>query len=138
VKKSIPEITREQVIEMFKLQRFLDTNDTRLLCCGYCNKQLKHSSETSHPYKDVPSIDHMIPQTSGGLNKTDNLMLCCHECNILKSTLNDDTYRWLLALFKSDGNNYFKDKYFREMWKGRITNKMDRLNNQLTYGRYRS
>ena len=51
---------------MFELDEQKAADDILDLHCLYCDKQLIHKSQTSYPYKDVPSIDHMKPHYMGG------------------------------------------------------------------------
>jgi len=41
--------------------------------CGYCGS------------KKELTIDHIIPRSKGGNNSWDNLVTCCHKCNLFKS-----------------------------------------------------
>ena len=123
VKKYNPNISREEIITFFGL-----TADVIPLC-SYCNKVLVHKSQTCHPYKDVPSIDHRKPHYITGDNSLNNLALVCHECNILKSTLDDITYRQLYVVLNKPENKILKENYFNQMWRGKIANKVDRVNN---------
>lgn len=44
-------------------------------CCQYCGRK---------PAKDEITIDHVIPQSRGGLTLWDNVALACFECNSKK------------------------------------------------------
>lgn len=49
--------------------------------CYYCGQTLEISQDS----RVGVSVDHKIPQSRGGSNDLDNLVLCCRSCNILKS-----------------------------------------------------
>ncbi|RSX44676.1 HNH endonuclease [Bifidobacterium castoris] len=47
--------------------------------CHYCHR------------KDVPlTVDHVIPQALGGPSTAENLVACCRDCNIGKTSINPD------------------------------------------------
>jgi len=58
--------------------------------CGYC---LSPEILTGAAME----IDHLVPETRGGLTQEDNLWLACHTCNKLKgdksSALNPETQK---------------------------------------------
>ena len=91
--------------------------------CTYCHAPLVIND--NEPYYFVPSIDHKIPMDLGGPNTEENLCVCCHRCNIIKSTMTDTTYRKLL--FWLDQDPILKIKMFDELWRGRRANKVDRV-----------
>ena len=45
------------------------------LICAYCNKVIPMEERTN---------DHIIPRCSGGVTETQNIVICCQECNGLK------------------------------------------------------
>ena len=94
--------------------------------CHYCEQELKINSV--YPYKDTISIDHKIPLALGGTNNIHNLAVCCHQCNIIKSTLSYYTYLRLLNLLKKDKELF--DKIFEEIFRGSLANKIERFHNE--------
>ena len=46
-------------------------------CCEYCKSPVKFCG-------DLPTIDHIVPVTRGGLNDLNNLAYSCHSCNSFK------------------------------------------------------
>lgn len=116
----------EKVREAFK---FEDGLNLLLACyevgflCYYCRKQLKLRDKK--PYLDVPSIDHKIPLSIGGSNNISNCVVCCHQCNIIKGTLTEDTFGRLLAMASLDVG--LLQKLFEESFKGKLAYKMERL-----------
>lgn len=45
--------------------------------CAYCNKVLPMEERTN---------DHIIPRCSGGITDTENIVICCPDCNGLKGS----------------------------------------------------
>jgi 5-methylcytosine-specific restriction endonuclease McrA len=136
-KKYIPTLTREEIIEWFGLFSEKHMRNGIIECC-YCQKTLKYKSQTCYPWKDVGSIDHKIPQHEGGSNTLDNLALCCHQCNVVKGTMNSETF---IEIFKSfdksdkkqgvDSSRSLKQRYLDEVWASRLANKIERVNYDL-------
>ncbi len=56
--------------------------------CEYCGKDLLASVEN---YKEWQK-DHLIPQSAGGSDDMDNLVLTCKTCNFIKGRWNPLTY----------------------------------------------
>jgi hypothetical protein len=108
--------------------------------CCYCQKILKYKSQTCYPWKDVGSIEHMKPQHEGGPNILDNLALCCHQCNIVKGTMNPDTFLEMFEAFEKtgkdkegrvDSSRNLKQRFLDEVWASRLANKIERVNYDL-------
>jgi 5-methylcytosine-specific restriction endonuclease McrA len=135
-KKYIPTLTCEEIIDRFRL--FSKEHMKNGIECCYCQKILKYKSQTCYPWKDVGSIDHKIPQHEGGSNTLDNLALCCHQCNVVKGTMNSKTF---IEIFKSfdksdkkqgvDSSRSLKQRYLDEVWAARLANKIERVNYDL-------
>lgn len=54
--------------------------------CYYCGRKLTLKSRT---------LDHMFPRCWGGISIPDNLVPCCYNCNIEKSSMSVEQYeRW--------------------------------------------
>lgn len=93
--------------------------------CCYCGcKMLIHQTAPSF---QAFSIDHYIPFVAGGNNATENIVFCCHSCNIVKGTMTGGTFKELqehipIAL---------KNKVFLEIWKGRLADKLDRIREEI-------
>ena len=134
-KKYIPTLTRDEIIQKFRL--FDEEHMKNGIKCCYCQKTLKYKSQTCHPWKDVPSVDHMEPQHEGGPNILDNLTLCCHQCNIVKCTMNSKTFLEIFEAFDRTGNEDEKDgkslkqRYLDQVWVARLANKIERVNYEL-------
>jgi 5-methylcytosine-specific restriction endonuclease McrA len=91
--------------------------------CYYCGKKMNIKSK--YPYKEAPSIDHMVPISRGGTNNINNLIVCCHACNIIKGTLSSNTFIDLLNKIKDDTN--LMNKIFNESFNGKFANKLERV-----------
>ncbi len=137
-KKYIPTLTREEIFERFGLFNEEHMRSGIIKCC-YCQKILKYKSQTCYPWKDVGSIDHKIPQHEGGPNTLDNLVLSCHQCNIVKGTMNSDTFLEMFEAFDKtgkgkggvDSSKNLKQRFLDEVWASRLANKIERVNYDL-------
>lgn len=89
--------------------------------CSYCDQKMLIKDSTP-PYSHSFSIDHKTSLFLGGTNAIDNLEIVCHRCNINKSTMRADTFKWLVSVCPPD----LMDKMFSEIWAGRIANKLSR------------
>ncbi len=89
--------------------------------CVYCKKQLVQSSNDKY-YRDVYSFDHITSFSNGGNNSTENINVCCHECNIIKGTLGKETFIKFFEALSVDERN----RLFIEGFKGRLANKIER------------
>lgn len=69
--------------------------------CQYCEKKL--------PY-DKSTRDHVIPQSRGGKDEWENLVLCCESCNCKKGSklLSETSLRLRRAPFKPLTNMFHK------------------------------
>lgn len=58
--------------------------------CHYCGRPLVEAGQEhweSYQSSDLlkfPTLDHKIARSNGGLNRPENLVLCCRVCNIGK------------------------------------------------------
>jgi len=93
------------------------------LFCHYCGKELL--AKDTPPYRNVISLDRIIPICDGGKNSFDNIAICCAECNIIKGTMNAETFSKLLECLTSCG---IKQEVFNQIYRGRLANKLTRLN----------
>ncbi len=84
--------------------------------CYYCNKTL--DIDCPKPYKDSPSIDHKKPLNDGGTNNRDNMILCCHACNLIKGTKTADTYIAMIGALRNVPG--LCESYFNESFNGRL------------------
>lgn len=89
--------------------------------CCYCQRELKITEP--YPSLSVFSLDHDLPFARNGYNNLNNIVICCHSCNIIKGTLRGETYRELLSYIPVS----LKDKMFMEIYKGRIADKLERV-----------
>lgn len=91
--------------------------------CYYCNKIMK--MHDIPPYKDTYSIDHKVPTTLGGTNDPQNMVVCCTECNIIKSTMTANTFVRLIKIIL-DNDPLLLSVMFNELWSGKLANKIER------------
>lgn len=55
------------------------------LTCFYCDVETSPHHERMHERQTT--IDHLVPKSKGGLNKTPNLVIACNSCNNKKKDL---------------------------------------------------
>lgn len=65
------EITQHDMVKTLRVSRkgLYERDDGK--CC-YCGTEIKLSEMT---------VEHVYPESKGGLNTWDNLRACCHDCN---------------------------------------------------------
>ncbi len=94
--------------------------------CQYCSAKML-ARDPEPPYYRAFSIDHVQSLDMGGDNTLKNLTLACHRCNIIKGTMTGETF---LRMLHEDGplldNPKLLDRIFKEIWKGRLANKLER------------
>ena len=88
--------------------------------CGYCGRQLDYLG-SQYPYLFSPSIDHKIPLDHGGTNTFNNLILCCHLCNIVKGTMKADSFLKLWGMVN------FDLQMMKEAFRGKLASKLKRI-----------
>lgn len=82
-KTRIPEALRLSISEQFKLR------------CAYCQTQQKISGTRL-------TVDHIVPESLGGITEVSNLCLACWDCNLYKAAriaLYDDISKQTVRLF---------------------------------------
>lgn len=52
-------------------------------CCAYCDRE------------NPTTLDHVVPKASGGSTTKQNLIACCADCNLRKSS--EPWFRWYRA-----------------------------------------
>lgn len=92
--------------------------------CCYCGCKLKITEPP--PSLSVFSFDHYTPLALGGNNDLKNIVICCHSCNIIKGTMIGDTYKQLLGYVPVA----LKNKMFIEIFRGRIADKIERVQSE--------
>jgi hypothetical protein len=98
----------KEIEEYYKLQ------DKDKLFCNYCGKELVEID--APPYRNVVSVDRIIPDCEGGTNDFSNLAITCAECNIVKGTMSLETFMQMVACLEGCG---IKDKVFKQIYRGR-------------------
>jgi len=113
----------EIVLESYK-------NDFR---CFYCNRKMRVKGDKNDS-SDAFSIDHYIPLSEGGESSQDNIVICCARCNLVKGTMNGDTFKGLLSQFD---DSYLREKYLNEMYRASLSRKLERLESEGLLRKYR-
>jgi len=117
-KKHFPKKTWEEIDEYF-----LFTSNDELLC-EYCYDKLY--ARQPYPHRKVVSLDHKKPKALGGKNSFENIAICCCECNIVKGTMDDKTFKELHSILNQHPN--LKNRVFKGLFWGRLANKIKREN----------
>ena len=60
--------------------------------CHYCGCKFIIGSQFFKP-----TLDHKTPLSKGGKNDIDNLVVCCIRCNMLKRTIDYDSFVFILS-----------------------------------------
>lgn len=94
--------------------------------CAYCGKKLA-IKDSNYPYLQSFSIDHKVSIDIGGNNSIKNLEIVCHRCNIIKGTTTAKSFKKLLETEEPlKEKAELLDNIFKEMWNGRLKNKLNR------------
>lgn len=64
-----------------KRRDFIVTRDGPV--CRYCGRVLDPFAD--HESNDTITIDHVVPRSEGGVNRAENLVVCCRPCNEKKA-----------------------------------------------------
>jgi 5-methylcytosine-specific restriction endonuclease McrA len=88
--------------------------------CCYCGRKME--VQQPYPNLDVFSFDHYNPLADGGDNNIDNIVFCCHSCNMTKGTINGDTYKELLESIPDK----LKNQVISQSYKSRLAGSIER------------
>ena len=94
--------------------------------CYYCNREMQIVAE--YPYGIVFSLDHMTALAQGGNNDLDNLVFCCVRCNLVKGTLNGDSWKKIIRAIQSEIPEW--DIIMDDWFKSAHANKIERVKNE--------
>lgn len=104
-----------------EIEEYYQLQNKDKLHCNYCGKELKEKDEP--PYRDVVSVDRIVPICEGGTNEFSNLAIVCAECNIVKGTMSLQAFMEMIACLEGCG---IKDKIFKQIYRGRRAAMLDR------------
>jgi len=90
--------------------------------CEYCGKKIDLYDNKS-PWLNLLSFDHRTPIAHGGDSRINNIAFVCVQCNFLKSTLTEQTYRKMIEKINDERLLY---QIFMELRRGRIAYKKER------------
>lgn len=97
-----------------EIEDYYKLADKEKLFCNYCGKELK--AKDVPPYRDVVSVDRIIPRCEEGTNEFSNLAIVCAECNIVKGTMSLTTFFEMVKCLETCN---LKEKVFKEIYRGR-------------------
>jgi 5-methylcytosine-specific restriction endonuclease McrA len=60
--------------------------------CHYCRIEVVVDVPHDHPRR--ATFDHKQPRSKVGSNDADNIVTCCNRCNLEKSDIPYEMYRW--------------------------------------------
>jgi len=106
-----------------EINEYFNFDSKDKLFCEYCGIKLK--ARPDPPYYESVSLDHKVPKARGGYNTFQNIAICCHQCNIVKGTMLDVTFKTFHELL--DADPHWKKQIFDEIFLGRKANKINRL-----------
>lgn len=89
--------------------------------CAYCGRPMMIKDPRPAHGRSF-SFDHRRSLYLGGNNDLSNFAIVCYRCNIVKGTMTDKTYLELLRHCPPG----LLDRVFREIWAGRLADKLDR------------
>jgi len=92
--------------------------------CEYCHRKI-NLNDNNAPYSKQLSLDHRLPLVHGGDDRLENLALVCNRCNLIKSTMTEETYREFL--YYVNGDEPLLEKILLEIFKGRVAYKLERI-----------
>lgn len=101
--------SRKQNLQSPSFEEFYSQFDAWEPVCGYCQRGVQW---------DQISLDHRQPISRGGsLWEAENLILACKDCNMLKGSLTEEEFRFLVGDRLLEFLERFKDADW--FWKGR-------------------
>jgi hypothetical protein len=109
-------------IEYQDLKNILDESIKNGFKCCYCDRNLTQKSIIKY-YPDVYSFDHIISFSNNGDNSPNNICVCCHECNIIKSTTDEKSFKSYIKTLSPEE----RFRFLKSSFKGRLANKIDRV-----------
>jgi len=109
--------------ELIKKTKLKENKDP---LCYYCKTKL--TANFKEDKNNNVSLDHKQSKHFGGKNTLDNVVLCCHQCNIIKGTMDSETYFQFLEALEKVG---LKEKVFTQMYPGRLAAMLNRKNKNL-------
>lgn len=110
-------------IEYQDLKLILENSIKNGFKCCYCERKLTQKSNLKY-YLDVYSFDHIISFSNGGDNSYQNISVCCHQCNIIKGTIDEKSFKTLIKTLSEEQK---LEMFMNSSFKGRLANKIDRV-----------
>ena len=57
------------------------------MVCPYCERPMEIPARGERTNPKQRTVEHIVPQTEGGTDRLDNLVLCCRGCNTKRGRL---------------------------------------------------
>jgi 5-methylcytosine-specific restriction endonuclease McrA len=99
------------------------------LYCEYCGIELQATAP--FPYSKVVSLNMKQPLALGGAKSFDNVAICCCRCNIVKGTMNEETFKAFHRLLNVEPE--MKEKIFEQFFWGKRRQMLERKKEPAKY-----
>ena len=96
------------------------------LYCEYCGEKMELFA-SRRDFRMAISIDHIIPLSNGGTNSEGNLKVCCTRCNLVKGTMTQDQFLFILKQFEENRGHAEKIAWLNDSYKHALAYKMERM-----------
>jgi 5-methylcytosine-specific restriction endonuclease McrA len=104
-------------------------DEKQKLYCEYCGIELQASDP--FPHSKVVSLDMKQPLAMGGAKHFDNVAICCCRCNIVKGTMDYETFKSFHRLLDKEPGT--KEEIFEQLFWGRRKRMLDRKKGRPKY-----
>jgi hypothetical protein len=82
-----------------------------VLRCPCCGIQLVWKAHTSNVQKNLATVDHIVPQSIGGADTTENMFVMCRKCNEFRGNSCFVTFVTERGVSKSLAETLYKKAY---------------------------
>jgi 5-methylcytosine-specific restriction endonuclease McrA len=65
--------------------------------CVYCGVETRRLRKGVSRAADLATLDHVVPRSTGGPLRADNLVLACQACNNARGVMDAEAFRALKA-----------------------------------------
>ena len=108
-----------------RIRRLFITSIKSGLICSYCGEKMELFAPREN-FRMVISVDHIIPLSNGGTNDISNLTVCCTRCNLVKGTMTQDQFVFILKSFEEGRGRDEMIAWLNDSFKHALAYKMER------------
>lgn len=108
-----------------RIRRLFITSVKSGLICSYCGEKMDLFAPRED-FRMVISVDHVVPLSNGGTNDTNNLTVCCTRCNLVKGTMKQDQFMFILKSFEDSRGREEKIAWLNDSYKHALAYKVER------------